>query len=396
MSLVDPFQEARRRKVAQPSADTAFLKPPPKETSKCRKCVNTGCRGEMTLAASRGHRVLICMSCMTSLPVTADWQITGAAPPKGEAVEKAGSVAGAPIDVHQALKRKDMELSASLDTAKLKSSDTLDVSWLKPAAAKLNISPSIKDYVMVPVILFYANVPNRNGLGFLTKDLVDWSTEYKVPRYKSWRGAPMHIEHDNTDPKKAIGVVLDTFLRKHEASPTPFWKNIAYLAVDRGKNPKVAKQIVNKEISTYSMGAYIHGGYVCSVCEKSSCGHIVAPTAKKKYISLIENGVATDSSGMTRTSSPCWMIAQARKMLRCQTYRYLRSQQEECPSDSRLAWLVRLHILWRVTINCRCGKLPDPQLFDSLFDYLVGLGNFPLVEAPRFQQPTQPVCDPVS
>lgn len=299
MSLVNPIEESRRRRAGRPAVGVYPTKPTVNETAKCRKCINASCRGEMQLAASRGHKVLVCMSCMTSVPVTADWQITGEKPPRDAVEEKAGAVVGPPIDVHRALRRKDIELSG--EKAAIHKMDTLDVSWLKPASAKLNISPSIKDYVMVPVILFYASVPNRNGLGFLQNDLVEWSTEYKVPAYKTWRGAPMHVEHDNADPSKAIGAVLDTFLRKHPADPKDFWKNIAYLAVDRGKDKATAQKVIKRQISTYSMGAYINGGYVCSVCEKASCGHIVTPTSKKKYISLIESGVAMDSSGVKRT-----------------------------------------------------------------------------------------------
>ena len=300
MSLINPLEQARRNRRQRIVAETASTSQGLIATAHARKCTTTSCKGDMVLAVSRGNRVMVCMSCRTSLPVTAEWQVTGEKPPRqAHAVEEAGAAIGAPLDIHRSLKNRTAELSAG-DTT-LRTDDNLDVSWLPLAAAKLNISPSIKDYVMVPVILFYANVPNRNGLGFLTKDMADWDTQTKVARYKSWRGAPMHIEHDNQDPTKAIGVVLDTHLAKHDAEPLPFWKNVAYMAVDRGKNPQIAKNILSGKVTTYSMGAYINGGYVCSVCEKAACGHIVAPTSKRKYISLIENGSATDSSGKART-----------------------------------------------------------------------------------------------
>ena len=173
MPLVNPIEESRRRKgrrqTATATARTRQRATKKVETARCRKCVNTHCKGDMTLAASRGHKVLVCMTCSTAIPVTADWQVTGEKPPRDAVEEKSGMVVGPPIDVHKALRRKDIELSG--EKAALKT-DTLDVSWLKPASAKLNISPSIKDYVMVPVILFYASVPNRNGLGFLQNCLL--------------------------------------------------------------------------------------------------------------------------------------------------------------------------------------------------------------------------------
>lgn len=299
MALVSPLQEAQRHRTARKarSAETAFVQA---SEVRSRGCVAADCKGEMQVATSRGHRVLVCMECRTSLPVTEDWQLTGEGPP--EKVETSLSRAMGPaVDMASAMRSRDVEVSR--DTTTVPGGETaLDISWLPAAANKYNISPSIRDYAMVPVILFYSEVPNRNGLGFLAKDLVEWSTEYKVPRYKTWRGAPVHYEHDNEDPSKAYGVVLDTYLRKHEASPSPFWKNIAYLAIDRGKHPETARAILKGEISTYSMGAYINGGYVCSVCEKSSCGHIVAPTSNRKYLSLINNGAAIDTgSDTTRT-----------------------------------------------------------------------------------------------
>ena len=294
MAQVNPFDEVRRHRARQGrNADTAAPRRNMDRVGR-RRCVNPSCKEDMVVAASRGHRVLVCMSCMTSLPVTEDWQMTSDQPPP----ETAGQVLSPALDFHQAIGRKNVEVSES--TAAIKGGDTLDISWLPSAAKKLNISPSIRDYAMVPVILFYGDVPNRNGLGFLTKDMTDWSTEYKMPRYKTWRGAPLHVEHDNADPSKAVGVVLDTSLRKHDADPVPFVKQVAYLAVDRKKDPEVAKRVLSREAHTYSMGAYINGGYVCSVCEKSSCGHIVAPTNRRKYISLIEGGNARDAGGATR------------------------------------------------------------------------------------------------
>lgn len=301
MALVSPIQEAKRRRGLRPvrtAAETAFVQASEVRT---RGCVAQSCKGTMHVAASRGRRVLVCMECRTSLPVTEEWQLTGDSPP-AEASVGGGRPAGPAVDMFSAMRRRDVEVSK--DTARMADKTHLDVSWLPAAARKYNISPSIKDYAMVPVILFYSDVPNRNGLGFLAKDLAEWSTEHKVQRYKTWRGVPVHYEHDNEDPAKAYGVVLDTYLRRHEASPNPFWKNIAYLAIDRGKHPETAKAIMKGELHTYSMGAYINGGYACSVCEKSSCGHIVAPSSSRKYLSLIDGGSAIDTgSSSTRRVS---------------------------------------------------------------------------------------------
>lgn len=168
----------------------------------------------------------------------------------------------------------------------------LDTEWMKLAAPHYDVSSDIKDYVMVPVILFYADVPNRNGLGFLLKDLVDFDMDRKMPRYKSWKGCPIHIEHDNKNPKKAAGMVLDSIIRKKVHAPIDLWKVIAYLALDRGKYKDTADKVMSGESSSYSMGSYIDGGYVCSICEKTVCNHIRRPTKKSKPMSLIQRGTA--------------------------------------------------------------------------------------------------------
>ena len=178
-----------------------------------------------------------------------------------------------PIDIHHEIKHKNMVVSKNED--RIQSSELgkpMDIEWLKVAASPYDISPDIKDYLMVPVILFYANLPNRNGVGFVIEDLVSFYPEVGMPSYKTWRAKPVFVEHDNQNVEKAKGVVLDTTLRKQGN----YWKLLAYLAVDRGKDIELANSISSRKITTYSMGAYVTDRE-CSVCKKTigQCNHII-------------------------------------------------------------------------------------------------------------------------
>ena len=181
-----------------------------------------------------------------------------------------------PIDVHREFKRRRLTASGKGQFVQggtlVDSSQPLDVSWVRLAASAYNISPDIQDYIMVPVILFHANVPNRNSVGFSMSDLASFSREYGMQLYKTWKGKPVHHEHENDNPVEAKGVVLDTFMKRDG----PFWKVIAYLSIDRDKDSVLANRIAKKELKTYSMGAYITGGFQCSKCgaAEGNCIHL--------------------------------------------------------------------------------------------------------------------------
>ena len=195
-----------------------------------------------------------------------------------------------PIDIHREIKRKNVEknktdilVSANLTGDPGGRGHPIETNWLVSAAKAYNISPDIKDYIMVPVPLFYADIPNKNGFGFALENLVQFSPEHGVPRYKTWKGKPTFYNHDHKDVSKANGVVLDTFLRQIPAKNRmlagpkgDYWKELAYLALDRGKYRELVSEIANKSRMSYSMATKITKGYVCSVCGRDVglCTHL--------------------------------------------------------------------------------------------------------------------------
>lgn len=146
-------------------------------------------------------------------------------------------------------------------------------SWLPFAAKQLNISPNVKDYVVVPIPTIITDIPNRNGVGFPLKELITFRPHLGMQSYKTWKGKPTFQEHDNEDHTQAKGVILDTHLR--ELSGLGTWRLLKLLAFDRTRDPDLVKNILDLTYNSYSMGAYVDG-YTCSICHKTfgTCSHI--------------------------------------------------------------------------------------------------------------------------
>lgn len=141
--------------------------------------------------------------------------------------------------------------------------------WLPFAAKELELSADPKDYLIHPVPIMYSDLPNRNGFAFPLTELVKWNVELGRQAYKGWSGMPMYTEHQSEDHKKALGIVIDTSLRRIQtAGKGKFWKVMALAAVDRNKNPERAEQIEKGEVDTYSMGAMV------DYCSCSYCGAV--------------------------------------------------------------------------------------------------------------------------
>ncbi len=155
--------------------------------------------------------------------------------------------------------------------------------WLPFAAPVYKISANLEDYVLVPVVIMLGDLPNRNGVAFPLSELTKFNVEHGALAYKTLVGKPMHIEHDNQDPTKAIGVIVDVSLRRVSGygNGKTLYKLVALLALDRTKNSLLAAKIVSGEQNTYSMGAWVgtvesEPGYTCSYCGAAlgTCTHL--------------------------------------------------------------------------------------------------------------------------
>jgi hypothetical protein len=141
----------------------------------------------------------------------------------------------------------------------------IDISWLKAAAASYDISPNIQDYVFVDVPIVTADFPNRNLQAFPYTELSYFDPHYGSMIYQTFRGKPAHIDHQNEDPLKAKGIILDAslqFLPKYN-----IWKVRIFKGFDRTKDAQLVNDIITRKRRGYSMGALV-SAFVCSYCGK--------------------------------------------------------------------------------------------------------------------------------
>lgn len=150
------------------------------------------------------------------------------------------------IDVHSATKKKSIERSndqiliAPQYNEKTKVKEKLDINtWLPYAAKKYELSADIRDYFFVPVITIPSDLPNRNGVAFPLKTLLEFSVEDGMQAYKSFKGKPVHFEHCFTGSTPVLS--------------STGWKKIRRIKVgdsvlsDSGTWKKVSKVFVNEE-----------------------------------------------------------------------------------------------------------------------------------------------------
>jgi hypothetical protein len=159
--------------------------------------------------------------------------------------------------------------------------------WLPFAAKTYHISPDPHDYFIKPMIMMPTDIPNRNGISFPLAELVKFQPPPMNRQvYKSWVGTPIHIEHASEDCTTAIGVVIDTALRKIKGyGNDAHWKVFGLLAIDKTKDPAMAQKLISGEINTGSMGTMANS-FTCSVCGApatknrfTNCSHIVSTEA---------------------------------------------------------------------------------------------------------------------
>lgn len=189
-----------------------------------------------------------------------------------------------PLDLHKETKKSGCITLASsgemlVDHPEMRGQAQIPLdfnTWLPFSAPHYKISPDPRDYLLVPVIVMPSDLPNRNSVAFPLRELIAFNTEHGQQAYKTWKGKPTYLEHQNNDITKAYGVIVDSFLRPLKGwSGNQIWKVMLLLAFDRTKHPDVAEKINSGDYNSYSMGAWV-GGYTCSYCgaEEGECNHI--------------------------------------------------------------------------------------------------------------------------
>lgn len=138
--------------------------------------------------------------------------------------------------------------------------------WLPFAAKKYELSTDLRDYVLVPVPVMYTEIPNTNGDSVTLQEFLDFNPEHGMQAFKTFRGKPCHLEHDNKVISRAKGVILDVFLRPlKKFGGGKYYKLVELMAYDRTKDRDLVNDILSGEHNAYSVGFYFKS-YSCSVC----------------------------------------------------------------------------------------------------------------------------------
>lgn len=169
-----------------------------------------------------------------------------------------------PISAHaeiQSFRDKDYKKKHYISTAQ--TTQEIDFSILPMASESYHISADPKDYVIVPLGIVSCDIPNRNTESFSVEEVSFFDPRYGMPVYKTFINKPTHKDHINSDPTKALGMHLDATLEY--VNKFDVWKISVLTIWDRTKDTKRVREIMNKNITGYSMGAFVDC-FSCSIC----------------------------------------------------------------------------------------------------------------------------------
>lgn len=159
---------------------------------------------------------------------------------------------------------------------------------------QIQIHPvSLKDFSFTPQDGFLY-VATRAISSRVNANLDSWPVDELRKSYKSFIGRGVFVEHQNWDPSRSRGVILDAIYRESKtASGIPDAAVYLLLEVDAQQYPKLANAVLTNKITGVSMGADV-SHTVCSSCGNSAtdpsgyCEHI--PGMKGLIVSSIKNG----------------------------------------------------------------------------------------------------------
>lgn len=145
--------------------------------------------------------------------------------------------------------------------------------WLPLAAPYYNISKNLNDYLLFPVPGLITELPNSNGDSCSLSELLEFNTKLAMPAFKSFKGRPVHFEHQSSDMTQAKGVILDVHLRPLKNFNGKHAKMIELLAIDKTKDRDLCRKLEDGKLNTFSVGMY-YTSFSCSVC-----GNEVSPNS---------------------------------------------------------------------------------------------------------------------
>lgn len=153
----------------------------------------------------------------------------------------------------------------------------------------------------------YVYVRTRAISSRVNKNNDGWPSEELAKGYKTFVGRPVFVDHNNSDPRRTRGVIVDSKLHVEDDKVSgldpyystapdnhkpPTWVELL-IEVDGKTYPKLAEAIKNGDIDATSMGANIEKS-ICSVCANEAtvpteyCNHIKSKGATFEVVA--DNG----------------------------------------------------------------------------------------------------------
>lgn len=164
--------------------------------------------------------------------------------------------------------------SSSVRSADALPAGYVDISWLKAASSRYDISSDIKDYVVKDLRIVRLDYPNRNYDSFRRADSLQWSMKRMRPRWATFIGSPTCHNHQNrVDMNKALakGIHLDAALDiVHHANFDVHYIRIL-AAYDRSKDRGLTIAMERGDKPGHSMGAIVPQAR-CSICKATGTG----------------------------------------------------------------------------------------------------------------------------
>jgi len=126
-----------------------------------------------------------------------------------------------------------------------------------------------------------------------------WPVDQIKKSYKTFVGRPIYVEHNNSDPERSRGVILDAIYRESKlASGITDASVYCLMEVDAQTFPKLGSAIMDGRLNAVSMGADVEGTQ-CSACGKYAskpaeyCTHI--PRLKGRTVTVYKQGKRIES-----------------------------------------------------------------------------------------------------
>jgi len=153
----------------------------------------------------------------------------------------------------------------------------IDTDIVAAASESYRLSPNISDYVIVPMPIVTADLPNRNLQFFSVPEITYFDPQYGMMVFQTFKGKCCFADHNNSSPPDAKGIIVDAALQF--VPEYDVWKICIITLWDRTKDVKLVKDILSGSRDGYSMGSLVQN-FVCSICGKidpgdgSCCEHM--------------------------------------------------------------------------------------------------------------------------